>query len=175
MSSPHIYRYPLDGRPFHDDFWGPFGDARRPFLKALVHLTSNVPFLRYVRGKHASFEQILDLSQLRSLLPLSDDRSVAERWVEAVDHEIILDEPVSFRSVQIEELVLADVVSATAAYSFEVSGSPLSFRVQNFLFPTDPRFELLRVMALGDPDVLDRSELSAIHAELVYEAEDWAC
>jgi len=175
MRTAHIYRQHIDPKPAGEPFWSAFGAVRTPVIKGLLSYQSDWPFLRYVQGKHAGFADIIDVSQLSELAPFSGDRMTVERWVGATRHEDLSDSAISFISAEFQELVLADVVCATALLQYEVDREPFSFRLPHYIFPQDARFDLLRLLHVGEPDHLDRSELSSVHAGLQHTAEEWSC
>ncbi|MDF1600213.1 hypothetical protein PZ895_10560 [Mesorhizobium sp. YIM 152430] len=175
MRTAHIYRQHIDPEPTGETFWSEFGEIRTRIIKALLPYQPEWPFLRYVRGKHAGFEDILHVSQVPDLAALSIDRTVVERWERATRHEELSDSAISFVSAEFQELVLADVVCATALFNYEVDLEPYSFRLPHYIFPQDARFDLLRLMAIAKPDHLDRSELSSVHAGFQQTAEEWSC
>ncbi len=174
LGTSYVFRYQLDERPTGGDFLGPFGATRKQIRSALLPYKREWPCLRYTRGKHDSLDHVIDVCQIRDLVSLTGDRSLAEHWAREVDHEDVSGEIITFMGAGIDEIVLADVVLVAAAYRFEISQKPYYFRVQNFIFPSDARFDLVRLHELGNPDQVSRDELSSIHAALVFEAEDWS-
>jgi len=169
-----IYHHDIDPPLDQDVFWPAFGAVRRSIAAGLSPFRIEGAYPRYVAGKHDEFQHIVSICQLGDFISLAPDRSLAEQRALAFGHEDLLAEEVTFKRASFEEIVLADIVAVTVHYEFEVAGSIYSFRLQNFIFPGDARFDLLRMLAPGSPDLVERAELSSVHAGLVYEAEEWS-